>query len=86
MNKFTDEPSSATTHFTKDNPKPVFGFIHDNVVADPPEYSDWYLTLRGIPYKIAVSKGYEPNWFHRKMQKLCFGFTWKQFDKRGRHF
>jgi hypothetical protein len=23
-------------------------------------------------------KGSEPNWFHRKMQELCFGFKWRK--------
>jgi hypothetical protein len=23
-------------------------------------------------------KGQEPNWFHRKMQELCFGFQWRK--------
>ena len=25
-----------------------------------------------------VEKGTEPNWFHRKMQTLCFGFVWSK--------
>ena len=24
------------------------------------------------------SKGHEPNWFHRKMQELCFGIQWRK--------
>ena len=23
-----------------------------------------------------VEEGMEPNWFHRKMQELCFGIKW----------
>ena len=24
------------------------------------------------------NKGQVPNWFHRKMQELCFGFQWRK--------
>jgi hypothetical protein len=27
-----------------------------------------------------VEEGNEPNWFHRKMQELCFGFKWEKID------
>jgi len=27
-----------------------------------------------------VEEGKEPNWFHRKMQQLCFGFKWEKID------
>lgn len=26
-------------------------------------------------------KGCEPNWFHMKMQELCFGFKWRKRKK-----
>ena len=32
-----------------------------------------------IVYK--PQKGMEPNWFHRKMQELCFGFQWRKTTK-----
>jgi hypothetical protein len=25
-----------------------------------------------------IEEGKEPNWFHRKMQELCFGFKWER--------
>ena len=27
-----------------------------------------------------VQEGQQPNWFHRKMQQLCFGFKWEKID------
>lgn len=45
-----------------------------------PEYSDWRCELFGGPFGIvwAPVKGNEPNWFHRKMQELCFGVKWRK--------
>lgn len=44
------------------------------------EYSDWRCELFGGPCGIvwAPVKGNEPNWFHRKMQELCFGVKWRK--------
>jgi hypothetical protein len=50
-----------------------------------PERSEWTCWLMGdygksqhgaIVYNPV--KGQEPNWFHRKMQELCFGFQWRK--------
>ena len=27
-----------------------------------------------------VEEGKQPNWFHRKMQELCFGFKWEKIN------
>jgi hypothetical protein len=27
-----------------------------------------------------VEEGGEPNWFHRKMQQLCFGIKWTRIE------
>lgn len=27
-----------------------------------------------------VEDGNQPNWFHRKMQQLCFGFKWEKVN------
>lgn len=27
-----------------------------------------------------VEAGKQPNWFHRKMQELCFGIQWRKVD------
>lgn len=40
-----------------------------------PERSEWSVNvLSNVVY--TPEKGKEPNWFHRKMQELCFGFKW----------
>jgi len=52
----------------------------------PPEKSEWRVWLMGDhkekgPYGAIIyhpAKGQEPNWFHRKMQELCFGFQWRK--------
>ena len=50
-----------------------------------PEKSEWRVWLMGdygkSQYGAIVfhpNKGMEPNWFHRKMQELCFGFQWRK--------
>ena len=50
-----------------------------------PEKSEWRVWLMGdygkSPHGAIVyqpNKGQEPNWFHRKMQELCFGFQWRK--------
>lgn len=54
----------------------------DNYIisASLPKNSDWQCQLfgneRGIVY--TPIEGNEPNWFHRKMQELCFGFKWRK--------
>jgi hypothetical protein len=54
-------------------------------VYKPPEKSEWKVWLMGdygkSPHGAIVyqpNKGQEPNWFHRKMQELCFGFKWRK--------
>ena len=42
-----------------------------------PEKSDWTCCFCGNVY-FTPDKGKEPNWFHRKMQELCFGFKWRK--------
>lgn len=41
-----------------------------------PERSEWTLRCANICY--TPDKGKEPNWFHRKMQEVCFGFKWRK--------
>ena len=45
-----------------------------------PKASKWQCTLIGGPNGAVYnpSEGNEPNWFHRKMQELCFGFKWRK--------
>lgn len=48
------------------------------------EDSGWRCTLFGgkdgaVPtIEWRPAKGQVPNWFHRKMQELCFGFKWRK--------
>ena len=28
----------------------------------------------------SLENGKQPNWFHRKMQELCFGIKWEKID------
>ena len=54
-------------------------FIESTVNLNPPR-SDWQCILFGGPTSVVFTpaKGQEPNWFHRKMQELCFGVKWKK--------
>jgi hypothetical protein len=54
-------------------------------IIKQPQRSEWRVWLMGdygqnqhgaIVYQ--PIKGQEPNWFHRKMQELCFGFQWRK--------
>jgi hypothetical protein len=49
-------------------------------VSSMPKVSKWQCTLIGGPNGAVYnpSEGNEPNWFHRKMQELCFGFKWRK--------
>jgi hypothetical protein len=50
---------------------------------DPPELSEWLLWLIGDGSCTAIrpKKGDEPNWFHRWMQRVAFGFRWERVKK-----
>ena len=39
---------------------------------EPPKYSLW------ITEEFVLSLHKQPNWFHRQMQKLFFGFKWEK--------
>jgi hypothetical protein len=39
----------------------------------------WKCTLVSGTY-LSVQEGQQPNWFHRKMQQLCFGFKWEKIN------
>jgi hypothetical protein len=45
-----------------------------------PKASNWQCQVFGGPMGIVWTprEGQEPNWFHRKMQELCFGVKWKK--------
>jgi len=48
----------------------------DMMVLKNPEYADWQIRHAGIVY--VPLKGSEPNWFHRWMQRVAFGFRWER--------
>jgi len=54
--------------------------VYFTAVSSMPKRSDWQCTLIGGPNGAVYnpSEGNEPNWFHRKMQELCFGFKWRK--------
>jgi hypothetical protein len=45
-------------------------------VVQCPEPSGWKCEMIGSYLVIFPTKGNVPNWFHRFMQRLCFGFKW----------
>jgi hypothetical protein len=49
-----------------------------------PEMSEWQCWLIGDGSwgtVIHPKKGDEPNWFHRWMQRMAFGFRWEKVNK-----
>lgn len=68
-----------------DYPTSNLVFTGITTMAKPLPQSDWQCYLFGDadrpgPGAIVFipSKGNEPNWFHRKMQQLCFGVQWRK--------
>ena len=51
------------------------------------EYSEWTVELFGMGsgFVLRPLKGDPPCWFHRVMQRLCFGNVWKKDKKQGGH-
>ena len=49
-------------------------------ISSMSKLSKWQCHLTEGPYglTLTVAEGKEPNWFHRKMQELCFGFKWRK--------
>lgn len=45
-------------------------------IIKPPELSDWVAYVNGIEYR--PHQGFHPNFFHRVMQRLCFGVWWRR--------
>jgi hypothetical protein len=48
-------------------------FSSDYVVKTPNYVGGYRL---GAEYSVQVNLTYKPNWFHRNMMKLCFGWEW----------
>jgi hypothetical protein len=47
------------------------------ITLAPPKKSDWSAQVLGNIF-FTPDMGKEPNWFHRKMQELCFGIKWRK--------
>jgi hypothetical protein len=54
-------------------------------VSSMPKASKWHCYLFGDADRpgpgsvvLVPVEGNEPNWFHRKMQELCFGIQWRK--------
>ena len=59
----------------------IIGESHiEGCAISVPELSDWtcYLLGRDSNVEFKPLAGQEPNWFHRKMQTLCFGVFWEK--------
>jgi hypothetical protein len=74
--------SKTDTDFSQST---ISDFGTETFTLNIPERSQWRVWLMGdhdsgqhgaIVYNPV--KGQEPNWFHRKMQELCFGFQWRK--------
>lgn len=76
----TTNPSGIESWTAQEIPQELF------TLYSPPEKSGWGVWLMGdhdqkgrcgaVVYY--PNKGQVPNWFHRKMQELCFGFQWRK--------
>lgn len=51
---------------------------YDQMTIKVPKYS-WKCCIHPGTYW-HVEEGKQPNWFHRKMQSICFGFKWEKID------
>ncbi len=68
---------TATNDYVIQNTSDVeWGFISTH------EQSDWECRLTGDTL-YTPRKGEEPNWFHRLMQRLAFGFVWRKRNQGG---
>lgn len=47
-----------------------------NIFIRTVKRSDWSASCADITW--IPREGYEPNWFHRKMQEICFGIKWRK--------
>lgn len=54
--------------------------VYFTAVSSMPKASKWQCTFISGPNGPVYnpSEGNEPNWFHRKMQELFFGFKWRK--------
>ena len=53
----------------------------DGVKFEPGEFDAILLGQSDGEFVILrVKRGQEPNWFHRLMQRLCFGVRWRRVE------
>lgn len=51
--------------------------IESSVFFSEPEYSDWKCSFGGNLTYCPLKKD-TPNWFHRRMGEIFFGFKWEK--------
>ena len=51
---------------------------YDQMTIKVPKYGWKCQLMEGTFWQ--VEEGKQPNWFHRKMQSICFGFNWEKID------
>ena len=51
---------------------------YDQMTIKVPKYGWKCQLMEGTFWQ--VEEGKQPNWFHRKMQSICFGFKWEKID------
>lgn len=50
--------------------------LKDNMIFKQPVYAWKCQLIYGTYWH--VEEGKQPNWFHRMMQRLCFGIKWER--------
>lgn len=58
---------------------PLFSKIEEHTILKTPTYVGGYTLGRGHQSYFQINFTYKPNWFHRTMMKLCFGWEWVNF-------
>ncbi len=71
-------PNTMKTSGTKiqDVDNVYTSLVGECVTISMPKYTWRCQLLTGTYWN--VEEGKEPNWFHRKMQQLCFGIKWEK--------
>lgn len=55
-------------------------YLVDYTAFKTPNYVGGYRLSNGT-YYTQINFTHKPNWFHRTMMRLCFGFEWVNEDK-----
>ena len=59
----------------KVDPEKVFKYPEGTIGIKTPTYVGGY-RLGNDTYHTQINFTYKPNWFHRTMMRLCFGWEW----------